>query len=150
MGTQVFVGADHAGFALKQALLPILKKEFPNFQFEDLGTHSDESVDYPDFAEKVAREVASKSARGILICGSGIGMCIAANKIKGVRAASAWDATSARLSRQHNGSNIICIGARLTGQEVANEITRVWLKSEFEGGRHQKRIDRISQLEAKK
>jgi len=145
-----FLGADHAGVGLKAFLLEKLRAEFPAMQFEDLGPNSEASVDYPDYAEKVGREVAKGGARGILICGSGLGMCISANKINGVRAVSGWDATSARLSRQHNNANVLCLGARLTGQEVALETCRVWIKTEFEGGRHQKRIDRITQLEGKR
>jgi len=148
--TTIFIGADHAGVGLKKTLLEKLVPEFPQFKFEDLGPQTEESVDYPDFAEKVGRGVAENNARGILVCGSGIGMAISANKIKGVRAASVWDATSARLCREHNAANVICLGARLTGVEVALESCRVWLKTEFQGGRHQKRIDRISQLEAHK
>ena len=148
--TKLFFGADHAGVGLKQVLLEKLRAEFPAMAFEDLGPASEASVDYPDFAEKVAREVVKHGARGVLICGSGLGMCISANKIDGIRAVSGWDATSARLSRQHNNANVLCLGARLLGVETALETCRVWIKTEFEGGRHQKRIDRITQLEGKK
>src|SRR5687767_8434655 len=114
MSQKIFVGSDHAGISLKKPLLEGLRKALPQLQFEDLGCHSEESVDYPDFAEQVGRKVAETKGRGILVCGSGLGMCIAANKVNGVRAASAWDATSARLARQHNDANVICLGARLT------------------------------------
>jgi ribose 5-phosphate isomerase B len=141
---KVFIGADHAGLPLKKALVEQLKKEF---DLEDLGTYSEDSVHYPDFAKKVAERVANEKARGILVCGSGIGMSIAANKVPGIRAAMAWDVTSARLSRQHNDSNIVCMGARLIGPEVALEAARTWLTTEFQGGRHQVRIDLIGDME---
>lgn len=142
----VYVGADHAGFSLKATLLPALQKEFPSLKFTDLGCPSEASVDYPDFAKLVAEKVAA-GARGILICGSGLGMCISANKVAGVRATSAWDITSARLSRMHNDSNVVCLGARLTGFQVALDAVKVWLTTEFEGGRHQGRLDKVTQLE---
>lgn len=144
----VYIGADHAGFSLKQQLIQHLNEKFPDLTIEDCGTNGEASVDYPDFAKTVADKVA-KHGRGILVCGSGIGMCITANKVAGVRAAQVWDATSARLSREHNDANVMCIGARLMGTEVAFEAARVWLSTAFGGGRHQKRIDKILQLEEK-
>jgi ribose 5-phosphate isomerase B len=144
---RVFLGCDHAGFSLKERLLPLLRKELPETQFVDLGTSNDNSVDYPIFASALATKVGAGEGRGILICGSGIGMAIAANKIRGVRAAVVWDVTSANLSRRHNDANIICFGARLIGPEVALEALLVFLTTSFEGGRHQKRIDQISQME---
>lgn len=144
---KVFVACDHAGVSFKKNLIEALAKELPEISFEDLGCDSENSVDYPDYAQKVGREVVNQKARGILICGSGLGMCIAANKIDGVRAASAWDATSARLARQHNNANVLCLGARLTGFEVAHEASRVWLTTAFLGGRHERRVDGITQLE---
>ena len=147
--TKIFFGADHAGVGLKRLLLEKLRGEFPSILFDDVGPTTEASVDYPDFAEKVSLEVVKHNARGILICGSGLGMCVSANKINGIRAVSGWDFTSARLSRQHNNANVLCLGARLLGVEVALEICRVWITTEFEGGRHQKRIDRITQLEGK-
>ncbi len=144
---KVFIGSDHAGLPLKAVLVPQLKEAFPSLDFHDLGTHDGSSCDYPDFAQKVAESVVKEEARGILVCGSGIGMSIAANKVHGIRAAMAWDATSARLSRQHNDSNIVCMGARLLGVEVALEAAKTWLKTEFEGGRHQRRVDLIHKLE---
>jgi len=145
--TTIYVGSDHAGYSLKKILLESFKKDLPQFRFEDCGTHNESSCDYPDFAKKVAENVVQKQTRGILICGTGIGMSIAANKIDGVRAAEIWDATSARLSREHNNANVACIGARLVGPETALEACRTWLKTEFLGGRHQGRIDKISALE---
>jgi ribose 5-phosphate isomerase B len=145
---KVFLGADHAGFTLKQALLSQLPPQFAHFVFEDCGTGDTTSVDYPDFARAVAEKVVAQGGRGILVCGSGIGMAIAANKVAGIRAAQAWDATSARLSRQHNDANILCLGERLLGVEVALEAARVWLGTEFLQGRHVRRLDLIRSLEA--
>ena len=145
--SKLFAGSDHAGLSLKKELLAQLGVEFPSLHIEDCGTHAEESTDYPQFARIVAQNVVKHAARGILICGSGIGMCIAANKVSGIRAAMAWDVTSARLSRRHNDSNILCLGARLVGQEVALEVLRTWLVTSFEGGRHQNRIDLISKME---
>lgn len=144
---KIFVGADHAGFQLKNKLVESLKAEFPNSSIEDLGCHSEQSVDYPNFAKAVAEKVVASNGLGILVCGSGIGMAISANKIHGARAASSWDATSARLCRQHNDANIVCIGSRLTGPEVALELTKVFLNTEFEDGRHSRRVDMIRKLE---
>lgn len=146
-GSKVFVGSDHAGFPFKTALLQRLRSELPGLELEDLGTDSEQSADYPEFARKVGEAVVREGARGLLICGSGIGMSIAANKVAGVRAANVWDVTSARLSRQHNDANLLCLGARLTGLETGLEATKVWLTTPFEGGRHQRRIDLIHRME---
>ena len=146
---KIFLGCDHAGFSMKKALLHQLSKEFPDLKFDDVGTHSEESADYPKFAGDVAGKVTA-GGRGILVCGTGIGMSIAANKVKGIRAVVAWDVTSARLSRQHNDTNVLCLGARLVGPEVALETARVWLSTEFQGGRHAKRVDMIHDLEKEK
>lgn len=146
MSETLYIASDHAGISLKSQLIEHLKK---NFIFKDLGPHSEESVDYPDFAEAVAKKVAQENVKGILVCGSGIGMAIAANKIKGVRAANVWDVTSARLSREHNDANIICLGSRLTGSLVAQEMVEVFLKTNFQGSRHQNRLDKIKKLEEK-
>ena len=143
---KIALASDHAGFSEKERLKPLLNDL--GLEVADLGTVSEASVDYPDYGKKVGKSVVqTPGSKGILVCGSGIGVCISANKIRGIRAASSWDATSARLSRQHNDANIVCIGARLTGLEVALEITRTFLKTPFEGGRHQKRIDLITRLE---
>ena len=139
---KVFFGSDHAGYQLKQTLFTTLAPEFPELKFEDCGTDGPASVDYPDYARIVAQKVAASGERGVLVCGSGIGMSIAANK-----ATMAWDATSARLSRQHNDSNVICLGERLLGVEVALEALRTWLKTEFAAGRHSRRIEKIHQIE---
>ena len=147
MSKKIYIGSDHAGFALKRLVTKFLATEMPAVSFEDLGCHSEESVDYPNFADAVGKRVAKEGTLGILICGSGIGMSIAANKVSGIRAAECWDVTSARLSRQHNNANILCFGSRLVGQEVAFDMCRIWLTTEFLEGRHQKRIDLITKLE---
>ncbi|MCB0403304.1 MAG: ribose 5-phosphate isomerase B [Bdellovibrionales bacterium] len=144
---RVFLGGDHGGFKLKKRLMETLPREFPDLQFEDLGTYDETSVNYPEYAAKVARRVSGGEGRGILICGSGIGVCITANKFSNVRAALAWDLASARLSREHNDANILCMGERLLDSELALEICRTWLGTEFEGGRHQLRVDMIHELE---
>lgn len=145
--SRIYVGSDHGGFELKTPILEMLRAEFPHAQVEDCGTLSQASTDYPTYAEKVARSIVAHGGLGILICGSGIGMSIAANKIDGIRAAMVWDVTSSRLSRQHNGANVVCMGARLIGREVALDIVRTFLKTEFEGGRHATRVELISKLE---
>ena len=144
---KVFVGGDHAGYALKKQVLEHLSTAFPQMEFKDCGTDSEQSVDYPDYARKVADAVVKQSARGILICGSGIGVSIAANKVNGIRAALCSDSTSARLSREHNDANILCLGARLVGVEVALDVCRTWLTTAFQSGRHQRRVDLIRKLE---
>lgn len=146
----VFFGSDHAGFALKQTLLTRLATEFPDLRLVDVGPHGTDSVDYPDYARQVSEKVASESAAGILICGSGIGMSIAANKMPGIRAALCWDATSARLSREHNDANVLCLGERLTGVEVAFEAAKVWLRTAFLQGRHTRRVEMLAQMDKKK
>ena len=143
---KVALGSDHAGFAMKGALKAIL--ESWGHEVDDLGAYSEESVDYPDFAAKVGRGVAAGDYEaGILICGTGLGMTIAANKIKGVRAVVAHDTFSARMSRAHNNANVLALGARVIGEGLAEEIVKVWLSTEFEGGRHQRRVDKLTRLE---
>lgn len=141
---RVAVGADHAGYRLKEHLAEFLKEW--GHEVDDLGTHSEEAVDYPDIAKSVAEAVSDGDAAfGVLVCGSGNGMAMAANKVPGVRAALVHDETSARLARRHNDANVFCIGERLTGVEVAVEALRSWLATSFEGGRHQRRVDKIDQ-----
>lgn len=142
---RVPIAADHAGPELKTKLISVLKE----FRFDDLGPNSPDSVDYPDYAAKVATLISSgKAKRGILICGSGIGMCIAANKFPGIRAALAESVEAAKLSREHNDANILCIGARLTSPEKAVEIVRTWLSTPFSNSpRHVNRIEKITALE---
>jgi len=144
------VGADHAGFALKRVLVEHLSEK--GYHVVDVGTDSEESVDDPDCALKVGELVgAGEADLGILVCGSGLGVAIAANKVDGVRAVTANDAEIARLSREHNNANVLTLGARLVGEGDAKEIVDVWLGTEFDGGdRHQRRIDKISAIEKRK
>ncbi len=144
---RLYIGSDHAGLELKNWVIERLTADFPGIQLEDCGTHTSESADYPIFAGKVAEKTVQNDGIGVLICGSGIGMSIAANKVRGARAALVWDVTSARLSRQHNGANIVCVGSRLVGREVAIDAIRTFLKTSFEEGRHAKRLDLIHQME---
>ena len=140
----VAVGSDHAGFALKQEIAAHLASR--GVQVLDLGAHSVDRVDYPDFGAAVGRAVVDGRAElGIAVCGSGLGICMAANKVAGVRAATVHDVTSARLSRQHNDANVICLGERLVGVEVAKDAVDAWLDARFEGGRH---ADRVAKLDA--
>ena len=143
---RVALGADHAGVTLKNDVRRWL--EARGITCQDFGTHSTDSVDYPDFASAVARAVANGDFdRGILVCGSGIGMAIAANKIAGIRAAPIADARSAALMREHNDANVLTLGERLTPREQAKQIVDAFLQTPFAGGRHQKRLDKISALE---
>lgn len=140
--------SDHAGLPLKLALKAALEAEGHSVQ--DLGTHGPESVDYPDFASKVADAVASGAGPfGVLVCGTGIGMAIAANRHPGIRAAVLHDATEARLTRAHNNANIACFGARTIGIETALDAVRTFLATSFEGGRHQRRVDKLDPAGAK-
>ncbi len=139
------IGADHAGYYLKEQIKEFLKSK--NIDFKDYGTFKIESCDYPEYAYKVGQAVVNGEADlGILICGTGIGMSITANKIKGIRAALVYDEQTAKLSRQHNDANVLCMGGRLTPEEEAKKIVDIWLNTSFEGGRHEKRIKLISQL----
>jgi len=142
----VAIGADHGGFELKETL----KKDLTDGGYEviDVGTTGKEAVDYPDFAHEVARLVASgKAWRGVMIDGAGIGSCMVANKVPGVRAAMAYDHASASNSREHNDANVLTLGAGLIGVALAKQILKVWLTTEFGGGRHQKRIDKITAVD---
>ena len=141
----IAAGCDHGGFSLKTVLIEQLIES--GHEVLDLGTDSNERVDYPDFAEAVAKSVASGEADfGLLVCGSGIGVCMVANKISGIRAATIHDVTSAHLSREHNDANIICMGERLIGPEVAKEALDVFLASEFQEGRHLNRVKKIDKI----
>ncbi len=143
---KILIASDHAGLNGKEAIKKTLDEM--GVEYEDLGTNSEESVDYPDYAERVARGVASGEAeRGILVCGSGIGMEITANKVAGIRAALAWNEETARLARQHNDANIVAVGERTTPQETIDRIVRAFLTTDFEGGRHERRIEKIRRLE---
>jgi len=140
--TPIAIGCDHAGFALKELIKDYLTTL--NCAVSECGTFSDTSVDYPDFAAQVAGKVASgEFSRGILICGTGIGMSMAANRFKGVRAALCNDLFSAIMCRRHNNANILVMGGRVIGPELAKEIVRAWIETPFEGGRHQNRIDKM-------
>jgi ribose 5-phosphate isomerase B len=141
----IAIGADHAGFSLKNDLADHLRAN--GHEITDLGTHSDERVDYPDFGAAVGREVVSGRAElGVCVCGSGIGIAIAANKISGVRAATVHDVTSAHLAREHNDANVVCVGDRLIGPEVAKEAIDAFIGARFAGGRHTARVAKIDAL----
>lgn len=146
MRMRIALGADHAGVGLKDALKSLLDARGDTYI--DFGATGSESVDYPDFAAQVGRAVAAGDAdRGLLVCGSGIGMSIAANKIAGIRAAVATEVESARLSRSHNDANVLTLGARLTQEPMARDILNVFLDTPYEGGRHQRRLDKITAME---
>ncbi len=145
---KIAIGSDHAGLKLKSNIKIFLQEK--GIDLIDVGTDSEESVDYPDFAEKLASLVISGEAQfGIGICGSGIGMAIAANKIPGIRAANCCDTTYARLSREHNDANVLTLGARFIETELAQKIVDVWLNTEFQGGRHLSRVEKIKKVEDK-
>ena len=139
---KVALGCDHGGFVYKQKIIDYLKSR--NIEFVDVGTHTREACDYPDIARSVTELVASGQVdRGILVCGTGIGMSIAANKTRGIRAALCGDTYSARVSRAHNNANVLCLGERVIGEHLALDIVDIWLKTGFEGGRHKRRVDII-------
>ena len=143
---RIALASDHAGYVEKERLKALL--EDLGVDFDDLGTVSEESVDYPDYARKVAEQVAQgRVEQGLLVCGSGTGMAITANKVPGVRAAVAWSEETARLARQHNNANVLAIGARTTPPADIPNIVRVWFATEFEGGRHAARVAKISDVE---
>jgi ribose 5-phosphate isomerase B len=143
---RIAIGADHAGFEMKNLVHRFL--ESAGYSVDDLGTFSDASVDYPDFAIAVAERVAEgRAALGILVCGTGIGMAIAANKIAGIRAAVVHDVNTARMAREHNNANVLTFGARVLTQEQAVEIVTEFLAASFAGGRHERRIQKIAELD---
>lgn len=141
MSKKIIIGSDHGGFRLKNEIIKHIEKL--GYEVSDLGCNSTESCDYPPIAKAVAKEVLETNCEGILVCGTGIGMSIAANRFDGIRASHCTDTFSARMTRMHNNSNILCLGERITGSGLALDIVDIWLKTEFEGGRHQKRIDMI-------
>jgi ribose 5-phosphate isomerase B len=146
---RIAIGSDHVGLPLKEELKKYLDEV--GFPYQDFGTHSGERTDYPLFAQAVTRAVSSQEADlGILICGTGVGMSITANKVKGIRAVVCSEPYSAMLSRQHNNTNVLALGARVIGSELARMIVKAWLEAEFEGGRHAARLDLISQIEAER
>lgn len=143
---KIAIAADHGGFELKDSMVEYIKSL--GNEVVDLGTNSADSVDYPDYAKKVCEEIQKgNSDLGILICGTGIGMSLAANKFEGIRAACVSDVYSAKMSRNHNNANVLCIGARVIGDEVAKLIIKTFLENEFESGRHQRRVDKIMAFE---
>ena len=147
---KITIGSDHGAVELKEEVKMVLH-EFEDVRVTDVGTFGTESVDYPDIAEKVCAYVVSgKADRGIVLCGTGIGISIAANKIDGIRAALCGDVYSAIMSRKHNDANVLSMGGRVTGIGPAGEIVRAWVCTEFEGGRHARRVDKIMALEQQK
>ena len=144
----IALGADHGGFRLKEAIRKYLDEQ--HIAYEDFGTYSEESVDYGPIAAKVAHFVADgKAEKGILCCGTGIGISMAANKVKGIRAAVCSEPFTAKMARAHNNCNILAFGARVVGAELAKMMVETWLDTEFEGGRHQRRVDMITAIEEK-
>lgn len=143
---KIGIGSDHGGFELKE----IVREHLENLGVEavDFGTYNKDSVDYPEYGKTVAQAVANKEVeRGIVICGTGIGISIAANKVKGIRCALCGDTYSARMSREHNNANMLALGARVLGVGLALEIVDSWMKAEFQGGRHENRVNKISDIE---
>ena len=140
---KIAVGSDHGGFEFKQMIIEFLAEI--GQQVDDVGCFSTESVDYPDLADKVCAKVQSKECeRGILVCGTGIGMSISANRHRDIRAALCHEAYTARMSREHNNANVLCLGGRVLGPEIALDIVGTWVETEFAGGRHQRRLDKLS------
>ena len=140
MKQKIAIGCDHGGFNLKNKIIEYLSKK--GVEVKDFGTYTIESCDYPVIAKEVAQEVAAGNFdNGILVCGTGLGMSIVANKVKGIRAVTCFDATTARMSKSHNNANILCLGERITGEYLALDIVETWLKTDFEGGRHKRRVD---------
>jgi len=140
---KIAVGSDHGGYEFKQLIIQFLEEI--GQAVDDVGCYSTESVDYPDFADKVCARVQSgECERGILICGTGIGMSIAANRHRDIRAALCHEAYTARMSREHNNANVLCLGGRVLGPEIALDVVGTWVETEFAGGRHQRRLDKLS------
>jgi ribose 5-phosphate isomerase B len=143
---RIAVGTDHRGYAIRSKVIELVERL--GHEVEDLGTFSGEAVDYPDIAAAVARKVGRGEVdRGILVCGTGLGMCIAANKFRGVRAAPCHDDLTAEMSRRHNDSNVLCLSADLLGERLIDRMVELWLSTPFEGGRHARRVEKIRQLE---
>jgi len=143
---KIAVGSDHRGVAVRLRIIPFLQQL--GHEVLDFGPEAGNSVDYPDYAQKVARAVgAGEVERGVLICGTGIGMCIAANKVHGVRAAPCHDSITAELSRSHNDANVLCLSADLLGEELIERMLKIWLVTPFDGGRHARRVEKIMKVE---
>ena len=148
MAKKLFLGSDHAGFKLKEEIKKFLDKQ--KTEYEDLGVFSDEPSDYPDIAYKLAEKVAKTNSKGILMCGTGIGESIVANKVKGVRAANCFNEYTAQKSREHNDSNVLCLGARVLSADDSKKIIRAWLETEFSSEeRHKRRLSKILGIESK-
>ena len=146
---KIAVGSDHRGYEVKRRIVSLLGRL--NHEVIDVGPSSPDSVDYPDFAFEVAKRVsAGQVERGILICGTGIGMCIAANKVPGVRAAPCHDSITAEMSRRHNDANVLCLSADLLGDELIDRMVRIWLETGFEQGRHARRVEKITKYETER
>jgi ribose 5-phosphate isomerase B len=144
---KIAIGSDHRGYEAKRRIIPVLQNL--GHEVLDVGTPGPESVDYPDFAFAVGEAIGSgRVDRGILICGTGIGMCIAANKVNGVRAAPCHDSITAEMSRRHNDANVLCLSADLLGQDLIDRMIRIWLETPFESGRHARRVEKITRFEA--
>lgn len=144
---KIGIGSDHGGYSLKKQIKEFLEEK--GIEVADYGTNSSDSVDYPDFAKIVAEAVVNKEVeRGIVICGTGIGISIAANKVKGIRCALCTDTYSARMSREHNNANMLALGERVTGAGLAFDIVAAWIETEFLAGRHEKRVNKISDMES--
>ncbi|MCY8233861.1 ribose 5-phosphate isomerase B [Priestia endophytica] len=143
---KIIIASDHGGINIRKEIISLLEEM--NVEYEDMGCSCDTSVDYPDYALPVAEKVSTGEAdRGILICGTGIGMSIAANKVEGIRCALVHDTFSARATREHNDSNVLAMGERVIGPGLARDIVKIWLETPFEGGRHKVRVDKISNIE---
>ncbi|MDD3236488.1 MAG: ribose 5-phosphate isomerase B [Candidatus Gastranaerophilales bacterium] len=137
---KIAIGADHGGYQLKNKIIDYLKEN--GYEVKDFGTNSPESVDYPVIAKEVSKSIVNGNFdRGILVCGTGLGMAIVADKIKGIRAIACSDTCSAKYSRLHNDANVLCFGERIIGSELAKDIVKIWLETDFEAGRHQRRVD---------
>ena len=144
---KIAIASDHGGFDLKKSVMGVLEDE--GFEIDDLGTSSAESVDYPDFGIKLAQAILEQKVdRGIVICGTGVGMSIVVNRFPGIRGTLCSDIYTAKMCREHNDSNILIMGGRVISKDLALEIVRIWLKTEFEGGRHQRRLDKINEIDA--
>ena len=144
---KLVIGSDHRGVEIKRRLLSLLQSM--GHEVLDIGSDGAESVDYPDFAYEVAKRVGKgEMERGLLICGTGTGMCMAANKVRGVRAASCQDVLTAEMSRRHNDANVLCLSADLVGEDQMTQMIKIWLEAQFEGGRHARRVEKIAKIEA--
>ncbi|MBT6178824.1 MAG: ribose 5-phosphate isomerase B [Deltaproteobacteria bacterium] len=147
MKVKITIGADHGGYLLKNLIVDHLKTN--GHEVQDCGTHTSDSVDYPNFAKEVTSSITSETAElGILVCGSGIGMSMAANKVNGIRAALCFNAYMGRMTRAHNNANVLCLGERVLGSGTALDIVDAFVNTQFEGGRHQRRVDLVTELES--